>query len=237
VVPSLDVCGIYITRADGSQPQRVADGCGRPAWSPDGTALAFSAANTGTLYVVNADGSNLRPLFAFGPGRQVSDPTWSPDGTKLAFDGWWQDSPGGTHCIFVINANGSGAVCLGDTERSSTPAWSPDGSQLAVGRSDSLGSDIWLINPDGSGATNLTQGKGAFAFVRAPAWSPDGSRLVFEGEVEGYEIFGLFVINRDGTGLQQLDTDGRSASSPTWRRVAPPAAARALTGARRGWER
>jgi uncharacterized protein YjdB len=233
-------CGIYVARADGSEMRQISDRCGSPAWSPDGRTLAFSPANTDTIYVVNSDGSNVRPLFAFGSGRWASDPTWSPDGTKLAFVGYWQDSPGNwTSCIFVINANGSGAVCLGDTQGSGgTPAWSPDGSQLAFGGSDLLGqlSGIWLINPDGSGATNLTQGNGNGAV--APAWSPDGSRLVFQGRVESYDwLAQLFVINRDGTGLQPLDTGGWAASGPSWRRVAPPAAARALTGARRGWER
>jgi len=233
-------CGLHIVRASGSEVQQISDRCSeRAAWSPDGTALAFSPANTDTIYVVNADGSNPRPLFAFGPGRSVDGLTWSPDGTKLAFVG---RGAGLGSCIFVMNANGSGAVCLGDTQGSGdSPAWSPDGSQLAFVRSDYLlgSSDIWLINPDGSGATNLTQGNPALA--AAPAWSPDGSRLVFSGEgrVEGVDqdVAQLFVINRDGTGLQQLDTGGWNASGPTWRRVAPPAAARALTGARRGWER
>src|SRR2546430_125411 len=88
------------------------------------------------------------PLFAFGPGRSVDGLTWSPDGTKLAFVG---RGAGLGSCIFVMNANGSGAVCLGDTQGSGdSPAWSPDGSQLAFGRSDYLlgSSDIWLINPD-----------------------------------------------------------------------------------------
>jgi len=236
-------CGLYIARADGSEAQRISDRCGyssgsdRPAWSPDGTRLAFSPVNTGnsdqdTIYVVNADGSNLRPLFSFSPVRRVANPTWSPDGTQLAFEAvvFYPNFPDSNY-IYVMNADGSGAHSLRNTAGGRSPAWSPDGSQLAFVRSDYLlgSSDIWLIHPDGSGATNLTQGNGA-AFAAAPAWSPDGSRLVFgQGE--------LFVINRDGTGLQPLDTGDQTAGYPTWRRVATPAAARALTGARRGWER
>jgi len=199
-------CGIYIARADGSQMNKVADGCGRPAWSPDGMKLALSRADT--IYVVNADGSNVRPLFALGPGSWAEYPAWSPDGTKLAFD----RNDGG--CIYVMNADGSGAVCRG---LGISPAWSPDGSQLAFARSG----DIWLMNPDGSNATNLTNGNGSGA--EYPAWSPDGSRLVFEGFVEGYDWIGqLFVINRDGTGLQQLDTEGWYSSYPAWRPAATP---------------
>src|SRR5258705_8405910 len=93
----------------------------------------------------------------------------------------------------------------------------------------------------GSRATPRTEGRVRGGGGRAPAWSPHGSRLVFEGggRVEGVDqdVGQLFVINRDGTGLQQLDTGGWVASGPSWRRVAPPAAARALTGARRGWDR
>jgi Tol biopolymer transport system component/uncharacterized protein YjdB len=199
-------CGIYVARADGSQMNRVADACGRPAWSPDGMKLALSRADT--IYVVNADGSNVRPLFALGPGNWVAEPAWSPDGTTLAFGG-------NDGCLYVMNADGSGVVCRG---LGRSPAWSADGSQLAFARSG----DIWLMNRDGSNVTNLTNGNGPPA-PAYPAWSPNGLRLVFEGLVDGYDWMGqLFVINRDGTGLQQLDTDGWNSSYPAWRPASTP---------------
>ena len=58
---------------------------GRPAWSPDGTKIAFASDRDGTffIYVMNADGSNIERLST---GTAVEhDPTWSPDGRFIAF--------------------------------------------------------------------------------------------------------------------------------------------------------
>jgi len=57
-----------------------------PAWSPDGTLLAFSAwddpndSDTSRIYIVNADGSGEPRILTDG-----SDPSWSPDGSRIAF--------------------------------------------------------------------------------------------------------------------------------------------------------
>ena len=79
---------IFVMNADGSNQRRLTQLrnvhiLSRPAWSPDGTKLAFVGPHIGDyfaqVYVVNADGSSPRPV-----GRGV-DPAWSPDGSKLAF--------------------------------------------------------------------------------------------------------------------------------------------------------
>lgn len=73
---------IYTVNGDGSNLTRLTYGLD-PSWSPDGTQIAFSRWNDPAgLYVMNADGTYLRPLFAW---QQLLSPEWSPDGSMIAF--------------------------------------------------------------------------------------------------------------------------------------------------------
>jgi Tol biopolymer transport system component len=73
----------------------------------------------------------------------------------------------------------------------SAPSWSPDGKKIA---SRSRSGDIFTINVDGSGVTNLTHSEGA---KDNPSWSPDGKKIAFETYRNG--SFGVYVIDADGT--------------------------------------
>src|SRR3954453_7830151 len=78
-----------------------------PAWSPNGKLIAFDdggvSGNLSDLYVMNADGTNVRKLTN---GRYVLRPTWSPDSKRLAFE--YAYSNYGSSGIAVMNANGTG---------------------------------------------------------------------------------------------------------------------------------
>jgi dipeptidyl aminopeptidase/acylaminoacyl peptidase len=110
-----------------------------PAWSPDGGRIAF--ASGGSLYLINADGSNLRQLTP--AGGWDDQPAWSPDGIQLAFQRANQ--------IWLITADGSGARQLTSGDGNGWPAWQPLGPAPAADCTlwGTAGNDL-LVGGDGN---------------------------------------------------------------------------------------
>jgi TolB protein len=159
------------------------------AWSPDGSTIAFSRLATpdttlrqATLYLADADGSNVRQLGDL-PVHGVS-PAWSPDGTRLAFVSfddandapcpWASCPPSGE--LYVLGADGTGLTRLTRSKADDEhPSWSPDGTRLAFASGFDLhvqGHAPWLMVMRASGGRASRVGR--FSGVLDPSWSPAG---------------------------------------------------------------
>src|SRR5437879_9571458 len=158
-------CGVYVMNAtDGSGLVRLTSGRS-PAWSPDGSKIAFTRSDD--VYVMNADGRGIVQLTNT-PGSD-NQPAWSPDGSKIAFT----SVRDGNHEIYVMNAvDGSGVVRLTtDPSYDDHPAWSPDGSKIAFASNRTWKSQIYVMNAtDGSAVVRVATN--AF-WEYDPTWSPD----------------------------------------------------------------
>jgi len=128
--PVFSTSKIVVVDIDGSNERTLtAEDDHWPAWSPDGSKIAFESRRDGNyeIYVMNADGSNPTRLTE---NTAITDgyPVWSPDGTKIAFI----SNRDGQRDIYIMNADGSKVTRL--TENSfneSSLSWSPDGTKIA----------------------------------------------------------------------------------------------------------
>jgi Tol biopolymer transport system component len=140
-----------------------------PAWSPDGTKIAFHSYRDGNweIYVMNADGTGQTRLT--NNPREDTYPNWSPDSTRLIFS----SATIGYTDIYMINADGTGLVQLTSHPAPEyDPAWSPDGSMIAFTRAveeDPRSAHIYLMQADGSGQTQVTN---TSASDWNPVWQP-----------------------------------------------------------------
>lgn len=210
---------IYVMSADGSGQSPLTAGTG-PAWSADGSRVAFSRAGNlnEDIYVVNADGSGETQLTRNRPDVYLRDssPTWSPDGTKIAFAST-RDKEAGYTEVYVMSADGSAQTRLTYTPglggSAHSPAWSPDGTRIAFASNQhGAGQEVYLMDPDGSAQTRLTYTPSGHS--GRPAWSPDGRKIAFNSTRDGNAE--IYVMNADGSGQARLTYDPEREIKPAW---------------------
>src|SRR5205085_1311417 len=98
----------------------------------------------------------------------------------------------------------------------SHPRYSPDGSKIVFQRSTDGQPDIYVMNADGSGVTQLTNNP---AYDLAPDWSPDGKQIIFTSWRDASVM--VYSMNPDGTNVTKL-TGGYFLGGASWRPSASP---------------
>ena len=161
-----------IERSNLSQLRPVSADTGQqidPAFSPDGSRIAFVSNRDGNaeVYAMDADGTNVTRLT--NDPQLDGHPVFAPDGQAILFQ---SQRAGGKLQVFSMNADGTGVKQLTQDSVSLAPAISPDGRTIAYVSLRNKNYDIWLMNRDGS---NQRQ------FTRSPQWRESEPRFLKDG--------------------------------------------------------
>jgi TolB protein len=184
-----------------------------PAWSADGSKIAFSSARTGDpeIFVADASGGNLHRVTTFR-GPDVA-PTWNPQtNSQIA----WVSGRTGLPQIYTMDSDGGNIQRITDGGYAVSPSWSPTGKLLAFswnrkyGPGDPGGVDIHVIDIASKKYLQLTHESGSNDY---PFWAPDARHIVFERTIGGKSQ--IWTMLADGTEQHQLTTTGNNYM-PNW---------------------
>lgn len=219
---------VYVVNVDGSGARTLTNRPlafdSHPAWSPDGSRIAFESTVDGrrTIWVMQADGQGLRRLTDLAGISAETAPAWSPRGDRIAY----ASDRDGNEEIYVVAADGSGSRRLTDNPAAdAVPSWSPDGARIAFVSDRDGQPGIWVMRDDGSAPTRMVPGP--VDPGSKPAWAPEGRQVLFASDRDGGNL-DIYIAPTDPTSAGPPPTkliagpglDGEPAVSPDGSKVA-----------------
>ncbi len=217
---------VFSVRPDGTDVTMLTDSkglSGEPAWSPDGALIAMEAdrgdpVHGEGIYVMNADGTNLRRVTVPPAGSGDGKPRFSPSGKQLAFTRFRGKDLAEKAAVFTVSLDGTHlrrlttyAIHADDLD------WSPDGKRIVFDGYPNPGAygHIYVIDTNGRHLRNLTPGKSGSA---DPVWSSDGKTILFLDNrvLGGRGRTGLATMKPDGSAERFISTRNAELHQPDW---------------------
>jgi Tol biopolymer transport system component len=203
---------LYLMDLDGSNVRRFAsspfaDGC--PAFSPDGTRIAFYSARLGnqlSIFEMHSDGSSVR--FIDGPVRDDECPHWSADGSRIGYVLDDLSRAIGYGVIRVAEANGANPRTIDSGAKFVGPVLSPTGDRVLYNRfdtsTDTLRSGIFVADNAGHRKQRIASSPIEYRPDANLDWSNDGSSVLFGCLVSVPFHAGVCVSKPDGSSREAI---------------------------------
>ena len=237
-MPDGGVSDVYLVNVEGTRLSRLTTTPTPPrgtpkvgvtplAWSPDATRLlVFRHDRLAIVDVATGESTDVGQVgvrFWIASARWFGAPPVPSSRGTIVFE---RSAEGGTADLYTVRADGTDLHRLTANLRSYDPAWSPSGDRIAFTGGGTLDRQLFVMNADGSGTTQLTQ-----LAPREGAWDPFwyradpfGLRIAFKlitrppGAIETTSV--LYGIDPDGKGAAPIAAPGDlTQRSPDGRRI------------------